>query len=423
MQLHKYLPLASDRMGTLWALASIKDACIIEYGPAGTTHYGIEGFMNLNSELRASLYTTHMDENNIVMGDSERLTETIKEVASVYKPPYIFVVASSISSIIGTDIDSICEDLQQEVKAKLIPFTGGGFRGDYTYGIREVLTILAKNVVKAPAARQEKSFNIIGSNADCYNFAADLRELEAVMQGAFGYRLNTVFTANSSIKSIEEAAGAELNIVLRAEGIEAAELLKEKYQMAYIVGAPYGFNGTYSWIKRIEEVLNTKANEIFMAQQMDKARKLLMRFKHATFSYRGFEGLLAGNYDFIADIYPFITSELSINISRAFVNHNLKGKGYRQLPEAFSDRLLVNGSEEAKEALLSEIKPDIILGDGVLLEMSANTPLKLQVSNPNIHHIQIYDLTPFMGFNGATYIIEILLNQIKQKQKQLKNGF
>jgi len=423
MQLHKYLPLASDRMGTLWALASIKDACIIEYGPAGTTHYGIEGFMQLNSELRASLYTTHMDENNIVMGDSDRLVETIKEVDAVYNPPYIFVVASSISSIIGTDLECICEDIQGEVSAKLIAFTGGGFRGDYTLGIREVMTALAKKVVKPPVTKLSKSFNIIGSNVDCYNFSADLKELVGIMQEAFGYSLNTVFTANTSIKEIEEAARAEFNIVLRGEGVEAAKYLKDNYGMEYIEGAPYGFNGTLNWIKGIEKTLNVKSNQIYTSKQMEKARRLIMRVKHTTFTYKSFNAILSGNYDMLVDIYPFIASELSINVVNAFVNHGIKEGAYRAMSEELSLKTLINASEIKKEEQLSHIKPDIIFADGVLLEIAEAVPMKLQVSNPNLHNIQIYEYTPYMGFNGATYIIEVLLNQINLNKKKLKSGY
>lgn len=49
MNLYRYFPVPSDRMGTLWTLGSIKDAYIVEFGPAGTTHFYIEGFMQLNA--------------------------------------------------------------------------------------------------------------------------------------------------------------------------------------------------------------------------------------------------------------------------------------------------------------------------------------------------------------------------------------
>jgi len=423
MQLHKYLPLPSDRMGTLWALTSIKDACIIEYGPAGTTHYGIEGFMQLNAELRAKLYTTHMDETNIVMGDCERLEETIKEVDAVYSPPVIFVLASTISSIIGADIENICENIQDQVKAKLIPFSGGGLRGDFTLGIREVLTALAKHVVKEALEKSPKTYNVIGSNIDSFNFASDLKEIERLMSEYFGYRLNAVFTANSSIREIEEASKAEFNIVLRGEGFNCAEILKERFQMEYYFGAPYGFKGTISWLKGIEKTFNIKGNDMFLGQQMEKSRRLLMRIKQSTFTMKQLKGILSGNFDFIMDILPFITEELSIDITNLIVNHTGKDIGHRNLSETIREKLTFNPSEEEKEDIITREEPKILFGDGILLEMGKRVPMKIQVSNPNLHQIQVFEGTPFMGFNGAVYLIEILLNQINHNRKNLKSNF
>ena len=41
MSLTRFLPLPSDRMGILWSLLNIEDSVIVEYGPAGTTHYSM----------------------------------------------------------------------------------------------------------------------------------------------------------------------------------------------------------------------------------------------------------------------------------------------------------------------------------------------------------------------------------------------
>ena len=41
MSLCRYLPVPSDRMGIIWSLLSVKDSIILEYGPAGTTHFSI----------------------------------------------------------------------------------------------------------------------------------------------------------------------------------------------------------------------------------------------------------------------------------------------------------------------------------------------------------------------------------------------
>ena len=110
MQLCKYYPVANDRMGSIWTLCSIKDTCIIEFGPAGTTHYAVEGIGSLNAGEGSRIYSTHMDQSDVTFGKYDRLEKAILEVDENIKPRYIFVMASSISSIIGADIESVCSD-------------------------------------------------------------------------------------------------------------------------------------------------------------------------------------------------------------------------------------------------------------------------------------------------------------------------
>jgi len=423
MQLYKYLPLPSDRMGTLWALSSIKDAYIIEYGPAGTTHYSIEGFMQMNAELRANLYTTHMDETNVVMGDCKRLEETIKEIDDVYNPSVIFVLASAISSIIGTDILNICDNLKQQVRAKLVALTGEGFRGDYTVGINEALTALALHVVEDSEDKIPDSYNIIGCNIDNFNYASDINEIQNLMKEYFGYRLNAVFTADSSISKIKEASKAEFNIVIRTEGIECAKILKERYKIPYYIGCPYGFNGTVNWLKGIEETFGIRGDEIFIKQQIKNKANLLMRIKQLTFSLSKLKGILSGNIDFAANILPYLTDELGIEITKIIVNHTLQNKSDCIIDQTISKKFLFNLSEEEKQELIDIEEPQILIGDGVLLRIGEKVPIKIQVSNPNLQQIKVYNNTPFMGFNGAVYLLEILLNQISNNYKHLKSNF
>ena len=130
MQVYKYYPVANDRMGIIWALSSIKGACVIEFGPAGATHYAVEWIGSLNGEANAKIYSTHMDQSDVTFGKYDRLENAILEIDENISPSYIFVMASSISSIIGADIKSICSMLENKVNAKLIPIPTGGLKED-----------------------------------------------------------------------------------------------------------------------------------------------------------------------------------------------------------------------------------------------------------------------------------------------------
>ena len=61
MQLCKYYPVANDRMGIIWTLSSIEGACVIEFGPAGTTHYAVEGVGSLNGNDKYLAVTINVD--------------------------------------------------------------------------------------------------------------------------------------------------------------------------------------------------------------------------------------------------------------------------------------------------------------------------------------------------------------------------
>ena len=161
MEIYKYLPLASDRMGILWTLASIEESCILEFGPAGTTHYAIEGIGSLNSREGAKTYSTHMEEKDVTFGKMDKLEKAIVELDENIGPKYIFVMASSIASIIGADIKATCEVLQDEVSAKLIPIETAGFKGDYAKGVEEALLLVAKHLVKVPTKKNE-TYNLLG---------------------------------------------------------------------------------------------------------------------------------------------------------------------------------------------------------------------------------------------------------------------
>ena len=122
---------------------------------------GLYGTLGIDFENR--LFTTHMSEDDVVMGDVTRLENAIKELDASYEPEVIFVVASSVSAVIGTDIKGVCNYMQNEVKAKLVSFEQGGFRGDYGIGLNEVYKLLVKNLPQK-SDKINDAYNIIGAS-------------------------------------------------------------------------------------------------------------------------------------------------------------------------------------------------------------------------------------------------------------------
>ena len=202
-------------MGILWSLLAIEDSVIVEYGPAGTTHFSMSLFGELGVDQQNRLFNTHMIEDDVVMGDVSRLEKSLVEVDQGYRPRVIFVVASSVSAVIGTDLQGVCAYMQEKVDARLIAFEQGGFRGDYSAGIQAAYRLLAEDVAEADVPRNAGTYNILGASAGSFRMESDVREIERLMREAFGMELNACLCLDTSVEKIQRMGCAEINLAVR----------------------------------------------------------------------------------------------------------------------------------------------------------------------------------------------------------------
>ena len=56
-------------MGIIWSLLAVQGAIVLEYGPAGTTHYSMGLYGGLGLRFQNRLFTTHMSEDDVVKAD------------------------------------------------------------------------------------------------------------------------------------------------------------------------------------------------------------------------------------------------------------------------------------------------------------------------------------------------------------------
>lgn len=399
MQVCKYFPVANDRMGTIWTLASIDGACVIEFGPAGTTHYSIEAIGSLNGDEKAKIYSTHMDQSDVTFGKYDRIENAIIELDENIHPKYIFVMASSISSIIGSDIKSVCRVLKDKVNAKLIPITTGGLKDDYNVGIENTLKLLVKEITKDNEQDINK-YNIIGSNIDKYNFLSDTYELKRIMKELFNKEANTIFTSETSIKDIENASCASLNIVVRIEGLKTAEYMKEKYNIPYIYQSMYGLENTMKFVEAVNEIEGYDLNKELYSKEIKFVKNNMFNVKRKFFFYKESKKCAVfGDYDTVIGISKMI-EELGLQIDRKEVLHKLSTE----------EELISSSTELERMKYLKDADLLGVFGDGPSLDMVNKGKIKLQVSNPNLDRINIYPYTPYVGFRGCVYFIEHILN-------------
>lgn len=400
MSLCRYLPTPSERMGILWSLLEIKEAIVLEFGPAGTTHYSIGVISNLGIEVSGNLYSTHLDEDDVIMGDTKRIEEALLEIDREYKPKYIFVLGSAVSSIIATDLKGICTSMEDTINAKMIAFEGGGFRGDYALGLKEALETLAVKIVKQCKEEKTNTFNIIGACSEEYRVRSNVEEIKNIMKECFDYNIGTAFTINTSITDIENAGTAGINLVIRNEGIKAANIIEEKTGTPYLYGCPYGYSGTLSWVENISKIINKNPSK----EYIEKLRKSMINGKQF-YMYKYMMNIplkvsIIGNYDMIVGLKKFFTEDVGFDIENIICSHSLKNCSNKDESIKYIEE------EKERIKILEGCNDSIILGDDVSLEIVNNTNIKVRISNPNIKGAEYCTHMPFIGYKGAEYLLE-----------------
>ena len=399
MSLVRFLPTPSDRMGIIWSLLAVQGAIVLEYGPAGTTHYSMGLYGGLGLRFQNRMFTTHMSEDDVVMGDVTRLEDAIVELDKSYAPKVIFVVASSVTAVIGTDIKGVCCYMQNEVKAKLVAFEQGGFRGDYSIGLAETYKLLVRNLPKKDVAQETGVYNIIGASAWRYRMASDIWEVKSLLDEALGLSCNACLCCDTSVEELEDMGLAQVNIVLGNEGLAAAKYLQEKFGTPYVYAVPYGYNGTLSFLAQVGEAVGREPDSMVLLRLQTK-EKSLSRLSLFTMmgNNKPKKAVVKGDYDLVQGVSAFL-EQGGITVLHKMCAHSLK-----IITEPAAD---VEAYAEEGEWLqiIRGLHDTLILADDVALLQADADNMKVLISAPFMNSAVATHL-PFMGEKGADFLLE-----------------
>lgn len=411
MGIHKFKPPMSGRMGTLWTLASIRDAAVIEYGCMGHMLYGRVFLNRASISEGGNLYSTHIDETDISLGDTRRLGRAISEIIKRDRPKIVFLLPSSVPTVIGTDLPAVCRELQPEhPDVRLLPFGQGGFDVNGHRGVQESLLQLAKTLPTDVGKTARPTFNIIGSCADMFRFQADAQELIRIMEGAFDMRPLCVMTSNTAVGDLRRMGGAHVNLVIRREGEPAAKHLKERFGTPYLRGRPYGIGGTVRWIKEVAESSGMQFDPNFVRAEEEGAKRQLFPalplFDHIIRSHPEEATIhLGGHADVVRGILDYAVEELSLN----------KGTCWCDCPDMARDEVPYFTEEEWAQTVRFH-KKGLLMTSGEALKWAGRN-MELQIANPDIRwRLSPYE-PPFVGFRGAVHLADLWLNAALEQER------
>ncbi|WP_032122691.1 nitrogenase component 1 [Clostridium amazonitimonense] len=401
MALYKYYPIPSDRMGSLWTLLPIKDAYILEFGTSGTTRFELNSFARMQGEQNSKIFATHLDETDIALGEMTRLDKAIDEIIKRDNPPVIFVMPSTLSATMGSDIAMNCRKYQKKYSdTQIIPIKNDGFQGNWTMGVRDTLDTLVKTIPVDINKTENLTFNIIGSCADDFNYLSDVYEIKRILKGCFNADPTCIMTSDTSISDIKSMGSSHINIALRNEGINACKTLENRFGTPYVFGKPYGLKGTLQWIEKISEALKVKCNDDFIKSEVKELEPAIKVALNYTSQFKKPSVAIGAHFDVVSGIMDFLKDEAGFNISHAWcTSPDMKTDNIPFYKENQWEEIIKNGDYQ------------ILMGNAATLSISKNKCKKIQIDIPTYEfHFLKYPYAPYVGFRGALNLLNKCLN-------------
>lgn len=250
------IPRSTCRLfGTIKALSAIKNAIILVHGPKGCV-YHINYILGLRGDRPSEIFSTCLDEHDVIFGAEEKLKKAIVELDSTFHPDLLFVLSCCASGIIGEDVNAAVGEAP--VVSKAIAIDSGGFEGDHAGGLRDCLVKVAAALAGSTGNPLPRTVNLVGM----LRSGPDLKEMRHIL-ALSGIKINAVFTAGLKREQLARMGDVALNVVLcEASGRGAAEVLREKFGTPYLITTlPIGAQQTDIFLETIRSALSLPAGE------------------------------------------------------------------------------------------------------------------------------------------------------------------
>lgn len=415
-------PVPSDYFGVLWALAGIKNALILEHGATGTAFYNAVTFNVMNKQSpKGILFTTGLDEDDVVMGREEKIVRAVEELDARYHPRIISLAATAVTSVIGLDLEGLRRELQPRVNAKLLAFSGGGFVGDYTMGIQEVFRTLVDEVVGEAPGKKSRAVNLIGPTIDTFNHPSDCAEIKRLLERV-GVEVHTVFTHGTDVAQLENLSSATLNIVTRDIGLEAARRLQQRFGTPYHYGLPFGLKDSVHFLEQVTETLGLSLPRDVIASELRTYGHTLSELSSWWHRYEHLRVVVCCPYDYAMGLTRFVREEWGLAVKAVVLPTPAQDQMAEETFQALGvDNFSVAPGEEKLRDLLTAIKPHLLFGSSRDFRLAPQVPIRIHAAMPAFDYLYLFDGTPFVGFRGSLYLTQTLINALNNNPEVWKS--